>query len=180
LYFNNQLYQTKGSFIKWNPSVKFEEDRIALMEALVNDKIDVIASDHAPHTIEEKQNKYLKCPSGGPMVQHTFNVMLSLVNRELTLQKIVEKMCHNPAKCFNIHKRGFIREGYFADLVMFDYDKKYTVNQDNIFYKCGWSPLEGVEFKGVITHTFVNGNLAFVNGEFSDKREVMALSFNID
>ena len=180
LYFNNQLYQTKGSLIKWNPAVKFEEDRIALMEALVNDKIDVIASDHAPHTIEEKQNKYLKCPSGGPMVQHTFNVMLSLVNRELTLQKIVEKMCHNPAKCFNIHKRGFVREGYFADLVMFDYDKKYTVNKDNIFYKCGWSPLEGVEFKGIITHTFVNGNLAFVNGEFSDKREVMALSFNID
>ena len=181
LYFSssNNLYQTKGSFIKWNPAIKSEEDRLALVQAVIDNKIDVVASDHAPHTLEEKQNKYLRCPSGGPMVQHTFNVMLSLIESGFSLESIITKMCHNPAICFNVNNRGFIREGYFADLVLFDYEKKYLVEKNNILYKCGWSPVENIEFKGVITHVFVNGNLAFDNGNISKNREVFPLKFNI-
>ena len=171
LHFTNKDYETKGSLIKWNPAVKTEKDKNGLWEALLDDRIDVIATDHAPHTLEEKSNKYLKCPSGAPLVQHSLNVMLEYYkNGKISLEKIVEKMCHNPAILFEIEKRGFIKEGYKADLVLVDLNKKYTVSKENILYKCGWSPLENEIFHSEITHTFINGNLAYENGRFSDEK----------
>ena len=171
LHFTNSDYETKGSLIKWNPAVKTEKDKTGLWEALLDDRIDVIATDHAPHTLEEKSNKYLKCPSGAPLVQHSLNVMLEYYrNGKISLEKIVEKMCHNPAILFEIEKRGFVREGYKADLVLVDLNKKYTVSKENILYKCGWSPLENEIFHSEITHTFINGNLAYENGRFSDEK----------
>ena len=171
LHFTNSDYETKGSLIKWNPAVKTEKDKNGLWEALLDDRIDVIATDHAPHTLEEKFNKYLKCPSGAPLVQHSLNVMLEYYKKDkISLEKIVEKMCHNPAILFEIEKRGFVKEGYKADLVLVDLNKKYTVSKENILYKCGWSPLENEIFHSEITHTFINGNLAYENGRFSDEK----------
>ena len=171
LHFTNSDYETKGSLIKWNPAVKTETDKNGLWEALLDDRIDVIATDHAPHTLEEKSNKYLKCPSGAPLVQHSLNVMLEYYkNGKISLEKIVEKMCHNPAILFEIEKRGFIKEGYKADLALVDLNKEYTVSKENILYKCGWSPLENETFHSEITHTFINGNLAYENGRFSDEK----------
>ena len=171
LHFTNTDYETKGSLIKWNPAVKTENDKNGLWEALLDDRIDVIATDHAPHTLEEKSNKYLKCPSGAPLVQHSLNVMLEYYkNGKISLEKIVEKMCHNPAILFEIEKRGFIKEGYKADLVLVDLNKEYTVSKENILYKCGWSPLENEIFHSEITHTFINGNLAYEKGRFSDEK----------
>ena len=171
LHFTNKDYETKGSLIKWNPAVKTEKDKNGLWEALLDDRIDVIATDHAPHALEEKSNKYLKCPSGAPLVQHSLNVMLEYYKKgKISLEKIVEKMCHNPAILFEIEKRGFIKEGYKADLVLVDLNKEYTVSKENILYKCGWSPLENEIFHSEITHTFINGNLAYEKGRFSDEK----------
>ena len=171
LHFTNKDYETKGSLIKWNPAVKTEKDKNGLWEALLDDRIDVIATDHAPHTLEEKSNKYLKCPSGAPLVQHSLNVMLEYYrNGKISLEKIVEKMCHNPAILFEIEKRGFIKEGYKADLVIINPNAENTVSKENILYKCGWSPLENETFHSEITHTFINGNLAYENGRFSDEK----------
>ena len=171
LHFCDEDYSEKGTLIKWNPAVKTKADREALWQALLDDRIDIIATDHAPHTFEEKQQPYTKCPSGAPLVQHSLNVMLEYHRQgKISLEKIVEKMCHNPAILFQVEKRGFIREGYFADLILVDLYEEYTVSKDNILYKCGWSPLEGETFHSQITHTFVNGNLAYEGGKFSDKK----------
>ena len=179
LSFNDLDYKEKGAFIKWNPAVKSELDQDALWEALNSDRIDIVATDHAPHTLEEKQNNYLNCPSGGPLVQHSLIVMFEhYLNKKITLQKIVEKMCNNPANIFNVNKRGYIKEGYFADLVILDPNKKQTISSDNILYKCGWSPFEGQTFNSTITHTFVNGHLAYNNGNLDDSKLGMKISFN--
>lgn len=179
LTFTNEDYTDKGTLIKWNPAVKTAQDRAGLWEALLDDRIDVIATDHAPHTWEEKQNVYTKAPSGGPLVQHSLNIMLeNFRNGKISLEKLVEKMCHNPAILFEIEKRGFIREGYKADLVLVDINDSYTVSKENILYKCGWSPLEGTTFHSKITHTFVNGFLAVENGKISDEKHGERLLFD--
>ncbi|AZI67215.1 dihydroorotase [Kaistella daneshvariae] len=179
LTFTNEDYAGKGTLIKWNPAVKTAEDRSGLWEALLDDRIDVIATDHAPHTWEEKQNVYTKAPSGGPLVQHSLNIMLeNFRNGKISLEKLVEKMCHNPAILFEIEKRGFIREGYKADLVLVDIHDSYTVSKENILYKCGWSPLEGTTFHSKITHTFVNGFLAVDNGKISEEKHGERLLFD--
>lgn len=180
LTFTNEDYETKKNFIKWNPAVKTQKDKDGLWEALLDDRIDVIATDHAPHTLEEKSQNYLKAPSGGPLVQHALNVMLeNFKNDKISLEKIVEKMCHNPAILFQIEKRGFIKEGFKADLVLVDLNEKYTVAKENILYKCGWSPFEGTEFHSKITHTFVNGFLAFENGKVSEEKYGERLLFDL-
>jgi len=164
LWFSDEDYEEKGTFIKWNPAVKKGSDREALLKALLEDKIDVIATDHAPHTLEEKSNVYTKAPSGGPLVQHALPAMLEFYHQgKITLEKIVQKMCHNPAILFDVAKRGYIRTGYKADLVLVDLNAPWTVNKDNILYKCGWSPFEGTTFTSRITHTFVNGRLVYKN-----------------
>jgi len=164
LWFNDSDYQKKGTYIKWNPAVKTKEDQDALLQAVIDNHIDVIATDHAPHTKEEKKNVYTKAPSGGPLVQHALPAMLQMYHQEkISLEKIVEKMCHNPAILYQIEKRGFIREGYKADLVLVDLNSPWAVQPNNILYKCGWSPFEGVTFKSRITHTFVNGRLVYKN-----------------
>lgn len=171
LTFTNKDYETKGTLIKWNPAVKTRTDRTGLWEALLDGRIDVIATDHAPHTLEEKENVYTKAPSGGPLVQHSLPVMLeNFRSGKISIEKIVEKMCHNPAILFRIEKRGFIREGYKADLVLVDDQSEWTVSKDNILYKCGWSPLEGMKLHSKVTHTFVNGNLAYENGEVKTEK----------
>ncbi len=178
LTFTNKDYETKGNFIKWNPAVKTQKDQDGLWEALLDERIDVIATDHAPHTFEEKSQKYLQAPSGGPLVQHALNVMLeNFKNRKISLEKIVEKMCHNPAILFQIEKRGFIKEGFKADLVLVDLNANYTVFKENILAKCGWSPFEGTEFHSKITHTFVNGFLAYENGKVSEEKHGERLLF---
>ena len=167
LWFNDSDYQKKGTFIKWNPAVKTKKDQDALLKALLDDQIDVIATDHAPHTKDEKNNVYTKAPSGGPLVQHALPAMLQMHHQEkISLEKIVEKMCHNPAILFQIEKRGFIREGYKADLVLIDLNAPWAVQPSNTVYKCGWSPFDGVTFKSRVTHTFVNGNLVYNNFKF--------------
>jgi len=179
LSFNDLDYKEKGALIKWNPAVKSQLDQDALWDALNSDRIDIVATDHAPHTLKEKQNKYLNCPSGGPLVQHSLIVMYEhYLNKKITLQKIVEKMCNNPAKIFKINKRGYIKEGFYADLVILDPNKKQTISSNNILYKCGWSPFEGKTFNSVITHTFVNGHLAFNNGNLDDSKLGMKINFN--
>ncbi|WP_430411530.1 dihydroorotase [Kordia sp.] len=179
LWFSDEDYATKGTNIKWNPAVKKASDRAQLWEALLDDRIDVIATDHAPHTIEEKSNVYTKAPSGGPLVQHALNAMIQAHKAgKISLEKIVQKMCHNPARLFQVKDRGFVKEGYYADLVLVDLENSYEVNKDNILYKCGWSPFEGTTFDSVVTHTFVNGNLAYVDGKISEKRHVKQLEFN--
>ena len=178
LWFTDADYETKGSLIKWNPAVKTEKDRDALWEALLNDKIDVIATDHAPHTLEEKTNKYLSCPSGGPLVQHALVAMFEAhLKGNISVEKIVEKMCHNPAKIFQIEKRGFIKVGYFADLVIVNSHQPWTVKKENILYHCGWSPFEGTNFKSRVTHTFVNGKLVYENGKVKEVKAGKRLLF---
>ncbi|WP_081210782.1 dihydroorotase [Salegentibacter sediminis] len=164
LWFNDSDYAKKGTLIKWNPAVKTKEDQEALLKGLLDDCIDVLATDHAPHTKEEKKNPYTKAPSGGPLVQHALPAMLQLHHQgKISLEKIVEKFCHNPAILYQIKDRGFIREGYKADLVLVDLNSPWAVQPDNIVYKCGWSPFEGVTFKSRVTHTFVNGKLVYKN-----------------
>lgn len=178
LHFTNEDYETKGSLIKWNPAVKTETDKNGLWEALLDDRIDVIATDHAPHTLEEKDNKYLKCPSGAPLVQYSLPVMFEYFKKgKISLEKVVEKMCHNPAILFEIEKRGFVKEGYKADLVLINPNAEITVSKENIQSKCGWSPLENETFHSEITHTFVNGFLAFVNGKVSPEKHGERLLF---
>jgi len=179
LWFSDKDYEQKGTHIKWNPAVKSENDRSQLLEALLDDRIDVIATDHAPHTIEEKSNPYTNAPSGGPLVQHAFPALLEMHHRgQISIEKIVEKACHNPAILFQIEKRGYIKEGYYADLVVVDLNNPWTVNKDNILYKCGWSPFEGTTFKSRITHTFVNGGLVYKNFKFYDTKYAKQLTFN--
>ena len=179
LWFTNEDYDTKGSLIKWNPAVKTYEDKEGLWKALQDGRIDVIATDHAPHTLEEKDQVYTKCPSGAPLVQHSLAAILEMHARgRISLEKIVEKMCHNPAIIFEIEKRGFIREGYKADLVLIDLNSRWTVSKDNLLYKCGWSPLEGTEFSAKVTHTFVNGHLAYENGKVSEEKRGERLLFD--
>ncbi|MGL6037556.1 MAG: dihydroorotase [Soonwooa sp.] len=179
LTFTNDDYETKGALIKWNPAVKTQKDKDGLWEALLDDRIDVIATDHAPHTWEEKQNVYTKCPSGAPLVQHSLVLMLENYHRKkISLEKIVEKMCHNPAILFEVDKRGFVKEGYKADLVLVDMDNPWTIEKNNILYKCGWSPLEGTNLKSTITQTFVNGHLAYDNGIFSEEKHGERLEFD--
>ncbi len=179
LWFNDSHYEEKGSLIKWNPAIKSERHQKALWKALLDDRIDVIATDHAPHTWEEKRQVYTKAPSGAPMVQHALPALIECYKKEkISLEKIVEKTAHNPAILFQIEKRGFVREGYFADLVLIDLSKPWTVNKENILYKCGWSPLEGTTFTSRITHTFVNGNLIYNEGIFNDTIKGKRLEFN--
>ena len=171
LWFTNEDYATRGNYIKWNPAVKTENDRNALWEALLDDRIDVIATDHAPHTIKEKQQSYLKAPSGGPLVQHAIVAMFENYHKgKISIEKIVEKMAHNPAKIFKIEKRGFIKVGFYADLVIVNANSPWSVKKENILAKCGWSPFEGINFKSRITHTFVNGNLVYFNAKVKDIR----------
>ncbi|MFI0429939.1 dihydroorotase [Mariniflexile sp. HMF6888] len=179
LWFSDKDYDKKGTLIKWNPAVKTEKDRTQLWEALLDDRIDVIATDHAPHTLEEKKNVYTKAPSGGPLVQHALPAMLEMHHKgKISIEKIVEKMCHNPAILFQIEKRGYIKEGYFADLVLVDLNNPWTVKKENILYKCGWSPFEGTTFRSRITHTFVNGSLVYQNSKFNDVKAAKRLTFN--
>ena len=179
LCFNEKNYKEKGTLIKWNPAIKKESDRKALFKALLNDKLDVIATDHAPHTLKEKNNSYFKAPSGGPLVQHALPAMLEFSKKgEIGIEKVVEKMCHNPAICFKIEKRGFIREGYFADLVLVNLNSPWEVKKENILYKCGWSPFEGEKFNTKVTHTIVNGHIAFSNGIFDESKHGMRLTFD--
>ena len=178
LYFDENDYKKKGSLIKWNPSVKKVSDKKALLKAVINDKIDVIATDHAPHTIDEKSKPYLQAPSGGPLVQHALPAMLELYHqKKISLKKIIEKMCHNPAICFNVEKRGFIKEGYYADLILVNLNSPWKVNKENLLYKCNWSPFEGDIFKSKITHTIVNGNIVYNNGVFYEVNKGMRLTF---
>ncbi len=179
LWFSDKDYEEKGTHIKWNPAVKTEKDRLGLWEALLDDRIDVLATDHAPHTLEEKTNVYTKAPSGGPLVQHAIPAILEKVKEGvISIEKAVEKMSHNPAKLFQIEKRGFIKEGYFADIVLIDTNKPQTVAKDNILYKCGWSPFEGTTFSSTITQTFINGNLIYNKGVFNDEIKGKRITFN--
>lgn len=179
LWFSDADYAKKGTLIKWNPAVKTANDRDMLWDALLDDRIDVIATDHAPHLLEEKNNVYTKAPSGGPLVQHALNAMLEKVKDDvISLEKMVQKMCHNPAILFQIEKRGYIREGYYADLVVADLNNPWTVTKENIAYKCKWSPFEDTTFSSKVIHTFVNGHLGYSNGQFSEKRNAKRLTFN--
>lgn len=165
LWFTDQDYTEKQTLIKWNPAVKTQADQDGLWEALNDDRIDVLATDHAPHTLEEKQNSYLKAPSGGPLVQHALLAMLTAVQRKkISIERLVQKACHNPAILFNLKDRGYIRPGYYADLVLVDLNQKTTVTRDTILYKCGWSPFEGTTFDASIHSTFVNGTIVYANG----------------
>lgn len=177
LWFSDNDYLRSGTLIKWNPAIKTEKDKNGLLKALLDDRIDIITTDHAPHTLEEKLQPYLRSMSGAPMVQHSLNIMLEFYKQGLiSLEKIAEKMCHNPAIIYNIEKRGFIREGYFADLTIVDLTANWTVSKENLLYKCGWSPLEGTTFGTKVTHTFVNGNLIYDNGVFFEEVKGKALT----
>ena len=165
--------------IKWNPAVKTKKDREGLWKALLDDRIDVIATDHAPHTIDEKNQVYTKAPSGGPLVQHALVALLEMHHKgRISLEKIVEKACHNPARLFQIKDRGFIEIGCKADLVLVDLNAPWTVNKKNILYHCGWSPFEGKKFRSRVTHTFVNGTLSYHNFNFPNKGKAERLTFN--
>ncbi|WP_184548647.1 dihydroorotase [Mucilaginibacter sp. FT3.2] len=179
LWFTDADYETKGNLIKWNPAVKQESDRDAILQAVLDGKIDVIATDHAPHTIEEKAQPYLQAPSGGPLVQHALPALLELYHHgKISLEQIAEKTAHNVATCFQIDKRGFIREGYWADLVLVDLNKPWNVNKNNILYKCGWSPFEGTTFRSKIAYTLVSGNVAYANGSLIEGNTGKRLNFN--
>ena len=179
LWFSDKDYKTKGNLIKWNPAIKTENDKNALWNAVLNDKIDVIATDHAPHTIAEKENKYTKAPSGGPLVQHALVALLEAVHEgKISIEKIVEKTAHNPAIIFEIEKRGFIKKGFYADLVLVNLNDSWTVTKQNILYKCGWSPFEGTTFKSKVSHTFVNGSLVYNDGVFAKIKKGKRLLFN--
>ena len=179
LTFSDEDYDKFGSRIKWNPAIKTSNDREKLWEALNNDLIDVVATDHAPHTIYEKQNPYTSCPSGGPLVQHSLVSMLEgYHNEKITLENIVQKMCHNPAILFDIDKRGFIREGFYADLVIFDIKNPWKVSKDNLMYKCNWSPFENKSFRSRVLYTLVNGNIVFSNGKIIESAMGMKINFD--
>jgi len=179
LWFSDKDYIRKGNLMKWNPAVKTDADRKALREALLKGRIDVVATDHAPHTLEEKQRPYFKAPSGGPMVQHALVAMLELVHDgEIPLEQVVEKLCHNPSRLFRIRNRGFIRPGFAADLVLVDMNQPWQVDQSNVLYKCGWSPLEGETFHSRVIKTFVNGHLVYDRGDFDEEYKGHRLSFN--
>lgn len=179
LWFHDEDYKEKAQFIKWNPAVKTKADRDAIRAAVNSNAIDVLATDHAPHTLEEKNNLYTKAPSGGPLVQHALPAALEMVNQgAFTYEQIANKFAHAVADCFNIVERGYIREGYWADLVLVDSKPSPTVSKENVLYKCGWSPFEGISFGHTITHTFVNGQLAFREGELNDGVRGMRMSFD--
>lgn len=179
LWFSDADYATKGSLIKWNPAVKKASDRDAILQAVIDDRIDVIATDHAPHTLEEKALNYFKAPSGGPLVQHSLVAMLEMAKKEkITLEKIIDKMCHKPAQLFKVKDRGYVREGYYADLVLVDLNQEWEVSKNNILYKCGWSPFEGQKFSASIEKTFVNGNLVYNKGEIIENEKGKRLIFN--
>ena len=179
LWFSDKDYKKKQSLIKWNPAIKSVDDKNALWNALNDDRIDVIATDHAPHTIQEKSKKYLECPSGGPLVQHGLVSMIQhFLNNKISLQKIVTKMCHNPADLFQIDRRGYIRKGYYADIVLLDLNSPWKVEKKNILYKCKWSPFEGIVFDSKVTHTFINGKLVFENGKFDNSFRGREITFN--
>lgn len=180
LWFDDTDYEKLGNFMKWNPAIKTQYDREALIRAVNNDQIDIIATDHAPHTVEEKKQPYFKAPSGGPMLQHSLVAMMELCHRKkISAEKIVEKMCHNPAKIFRIKDRGFIREGYKADLCILNPDKPWTVGKENILYKCGWSPFEGVTFQSRVEYTIVNGTIVYNEGIINDNHRGEKLLFNL-
>ncbi len=179
LWFNENDYETKGNLIKWNPAIKSAADRDGILTAVLNGRIDVIATDHAPHTLEEKEKPYLQAPSGGPLVQHALPALLELYHQgKISLEQIAEKAAHHVATCFNIQKRGFIREGYFADLVLVDLNDPWTVNKENIRYKCKWSPFEGTTFRSKIIHTIVSGNLVYSRGKLNEGTMGLRLTFN--
>ena len=179
LWFSDEDYDKKGTHIKWNPAVKTATDRAELWEALLDDRIDVIATDHAPHTLAEKNNTYLNAPSGGPLVQHALVAMIEMFHKgKITLPKIAQKMAHNPAILFQVEKRGYIKQGFFADLVVVDINNPWTVNKENILYKCGWSPFEGTTFTSRISHTFLNGTLVYNNFKVLDVKAGKRLTFN--
>lgn len=181
LWFDDSQYDDKGSLIKWNPAVKTAEDRDGLWKALLDGRLDVVATDHAPHTLEEKSNKYLSAPSGGPLVQHALPAMMERVHDGVwDIATMVEKMCHNPAILFRMENRGYIREGYHADLVLLEPNRPWKVSKDNILYKCQWSPFEGAVMKSKVTHTFVNGHLAYKDGKFDESQLGERLLFNRD
>ena len=179
LWFTSEDYASKGTKIKWNPAVKTKKDREGLWKALNEGRIDVIATDHAPHTLEEKDNVYTKAPSGGPLVQHALEALFEMHHKGyITVEKLVEKVAHNPAVLFEIKDRGYIREGYKADLVLINPNAPWTVTKENIAYKCGWSPFEGTTFRARVTHTFVNGHLAYENGKIAKTTKGERLTFN--
>lgn len=178
LWFCDEDYARLGNMIKWNPAIKTASDRSAIWKAVLDNRIDVIATDHAPHTLSEKQNTYLSAPSGGPLVQHSLVAMLEFYHqKKISLQQVVAKMCHNVAELFQIEKRGFIREGYFADLVLVDLNSPWTVTKSNIIAACGWSPFEGISFQSKVTHTFVNGQMVFENGNINESIRGQRLLF---
>ncbi len=178
LWFSSEDYARLGNFIKWNPAIKSPADREGIWKALLEDRIDVIATDHAPHTREEKMQPYFQAPSGGPLVQHSLPAMLEFYQqKKISLERLVTKMCHNPALLYGIEKRGFIREGFYADLVVVDLNNPWTVSSDNILAKCGWSPFEGYTFRSRVLHTWVSGHLAWSNGQFNESRPGMRLTF---
>ncbi len=179
LWFTDEDYKTKGNYIKWNPSIKTQYDRDKIFEAVLNGTIDVVATDHAPHTIDEKSQSYLKAPSGGPLVQHSLQAMLQFYKQgKITLEQIAEKMCHNVADLFRIQKRGYIREGYYADLVLVNLNMPYTVTKKNILSKCGWSPFEDYTFNSTIEKTFINGHLVYSDGKFDENQKGDRLLFD--
>ncbi len=179
LWFDDSLYDTKGTHIKWNPAVKSAADRDALWKALLDDRLDIIATDHAPHTLDEKSNVYMKAPSGGPLVQHSLLAILDFVKAEkISLERAIEKLCHAPAQCFEVKERGYLREGYWADLVLVDLNGKTPVTREGLFYKCGWSPFEGHTFQSAIRRTYVNGQLAFHDGQHDDSVRGMRVEFD--
>lgn len=176
LWFTDQDYEKKGTLIKWNPAIKTQKDADGLLEALLDDRIDLITTDHAPHALEEKLKPYFQSMSGAPLVQHSLVCLLEFFHQgKISLEKITEKMCHNPAILYRIKERGFVREGYFADLVLVDLNQTWTVGKENILYKCGWSPLEGTTFHSQVTHTWVNGQLVFEEGNFHEATKGKAL-----
>lgn len=179
LWFDEHDYITYGNLIKWNPAIKSAEDKAALWEALLADKIDVVATDHAPHTLQEKDHSYFKAPSGGPLVQHSLTAMLEMSRKGMiSIERVIDKMCHAPADLFRVDRRGYIREGYFADLVLVDPAQSWTVSHENILYKCGWSPFDGTEFSNRVTDTFVNGDLVYSDGEVHPGKIGKRLEFN--
>lgn len=179
LWFSDEDYGRKGNFIKWNPAVKSAHDREAIWKAVLDGRIDVIATDHAPHTIAEKEKIYAEAPSGGPLVQHALQAMLQFYHAgTISIEKIVEKMCHNVADIFAIEKRGYLRPGYFADVVLVNPNEMQTITPESLLYKCKWSPFEGETFKGKVTHTFVNGHLVYDNGNFDESKKGKRMTFN--
>jgi dihydroorotase len=179
LWFDDRDYATKGNWIKWNPAIKTEADKNGILKGVLDDHIDIIATDHAPHTIAEKEQPYAKAPSGGPLVQHALPALLEMYHQQkISLEQIVQKTAHNVATCFDIDQRGFIREGYWADLVLVNLNDPFTVTRQNVLYKCGWSPFEGQTFRSEVIYTIVSGNLAYQKGKFTTNETGKRLEFN--